>query len=125
MKPTDVKPSTYIESSIKINYEDPKFKTGDIVRISNYKNLFAKGYAPNWSEEVVIEKVKNAVVQANVISDLKVIKEIVVTFFKKEFQKTNQKEFRVEKIIKKKGDKLYVKWKPMIGLLAVGFMKKA
>ena len=53
------KTSTYIESSKKINNKDPKFKIGDIVRISKYKNIFAKGYVPNWSEEVfVIKKVK-------------------------------------------------------------------
>ena len=37
--------------------------------------------------------------------------EIVGTFYKKELQKTNQKEFRIEKVIKRKGDKFYVKWK--------------
>ena len=43
-----------------INNQDRKFKIGDIVRISKYKNIFAKGYTPNWSEEVfVIKKVKN------------------------------------------------------------------
>ena len=42
-KPVDVKPSTYIESSKEINYQDPKFKIGDIVRTSKYKNIFAKG----------------------------------------------------------------------------------
>ena len=47
MKPADVKPNTYIESSKEINYQDPKFKIGDIVRISIYKNIFAKGYVPN------------------------------------------------------------------------------
>ena len=51
-KPVDVKPSTYIDSSKEINNEDPKFKLGDIVRISKHKNIFAKGYVPNWSEEV-------------------------------------------------------------------------
>ena len=51
-KPVDVKPSTYIDSSKEINNEDPKFKLGGIVRISKYKNIFAKGYVPNWSEEV-------------------------------------------------------------------------
>ena len=62
IKPVDVKPSTYIESSKEINYQDPKFKIGDIVRISKYKNIFAKGYVPNWSEEVfVIKKVKHTV----------------------------------------------------------------
>ena len=37
--------------------------------------------------------------------------EIIGTFYKKELQKTNQKEFKIEKVLKKKGDKLYLKWK--------------
>ena len=95
----------------KNNYQDPKFKIGNIVRISKYKNIFAKGYVPNWSEEVfVIKKVKNTVPWTYAISDLK-REEIVGTFFKKELQKTNQKDFRVEKLIKRKDDKLYLKWK--------------
>ena len=95
MKPVDVKSNTYINSSKEINDNDPKFKIGDIVRISKYKNIFAKGYIPNWSEEVfVITKVKNTVLWTYVISDLK-DKEIVGTFYKNELQKTNQKEFRV------------------------------
>ena len=52
MKPVDVKPNTYIDSSKKIDYRDPKFKIGDIVRISKYKNIFAEDYVPNWSEEL-------------------------------------------------------------------------
>ena len=47
MKPVDVKSNTYITSSKEVNDEDPKFKIGDIVRISKYKNIFAKGYVPN------------------------------------------------------------------------------
>ena len=47
MKPIDVKDNTYINTSKKINYKDPKFKVGDRVRISKYKNIFAKGYMPN------------------------------------------------------------------------------
>ena len=54
MQPVDVKSSTYIDSSKEINDKDPKFKIGDIVRISKYKNIFAKGYVPNWSEEVFV-----------------------------------------------------------------------
>ena len=62
MKPADVKPRKYIDSSKEINYQDPKFKFGDTVRISKYKNILAKGYVSNWSEEVfVIKKVKNTV----------------------------------------------------------------
>ena len=58
MKPPDVKPITYSDSSKEINGEDPKFKISDIVRTSKYKFIFAQGYVPNWSEEVsVIKKV--------------------------------------------------------------------
>ena len=109
MKPVDVKSSTYINSSKENNDQDPKFKTGDIVRISKHKSIFAKGYVPNWSEEVfVIKKAKSTVPWTYVISDLK-DEEIVGTFHEKELQKTNQNEFRVEKVIKRKGDELYVK----------------
>ena len=60
MKPIDVKDNTYINADKEINDKDPKFEVGDHVRISEYKNIFAKGYMPNWSEEVfVIKKVKN------------------------------------------------------------------
>ena len=84
-------------------------KVGDHVRISKYKNIFAKGYAPNWSEEVfVVSKIKNTVPWTYV--DLNG-EEITGSFYEKELQKTNQKEFRIEKVIRRKGDKLYVKWK--------------
>ena len=66
---------------------------------------------PNWSEEVfIISKIKNTVPWTYVINDLNG-EEIIGTFYEKELQKTNQKEFRIEKVIKRKGDKLYVKWK--------------
>ena len=51
MKPTDVKDNTYINTNKETNDEDPKFKVGDRVRISKYRNIFAKGYTPNWSEK--------------------------------------------------------------------------
>ena len=111
MKPADVKSNTYTDSSKEINNKYTKFKIGNIVRISKYKNIFAKGYTPNWSEVVfVIKKVKNTVPWTYGIIDLKG-EEIVGTFYKKELQKTNQKEFRIENVIKRKGEKLYVKWK--------------
>ena len=84
MKPVDVKSYIYINSSKEINDKDSRFKIGDIVRISKYKNIFPKGYVPNWSEEVfVIEKVENTVLWTYVISDLNG-KEIVGTFYEKE-----------------------------------------
>ena len=99
MKPIDVKDNTYINTSKKINNKDPKFKVGDRVRISKYKNIFAKGYMPNWSEEVfVIKKVKNTVLRTYVINDLNG-QEIIGTFYEKELQQTNQEEFRIEKVI--------------------------
>ena len=54
MKPIDVKNNTCINADKEINNKDPKFKAGDHVRISKYKNIFAKGYMPNWSEEVFV-----------------------------------------------------------------------
>ena len=60
MKPTDVKSNTYIDSSKEINNKNPIFKVDDNVRISKYKNFFAKSYVPNWFEKVfVIKKIKN------------------------------------------------------------------
>ena len=110
-KPIDVKDNTYIKTSKEINNKDPKFKVGDHVRISKYKNIFAEGYMPNWSEEVfVIKKVKNTIPWTYVINDLNG-EEIIGTFYEKELQKTNQEEFRIEKVIRRKGDKLYVKRK--------------
>ena len=53
MQPVDVKDNTYIDCSKEINDKDPKFKVGDHVRISKYKNIFAKAYMPNWSEEIL------------------------------------------------------------------------
>ena len=109
MKPVDFKDNTCIDFKKKVNDKDPKFKVGDHVRISKYNNIFAKVYTPNWSEEVsVIKKVKNTVPWTYAINDLNG-EEIIGTFYEKELQKTNQKEFRIEKVIKRKGDKLYVK----------------
>ena len=62
MKPVDVEGNTYIDISKEVNDKSSKFKGSDHVRISKYKNIFAKGYTPNWSEEVfAIKNVKNTV----------------------------------------------------------------
>ena len=50
VKPIDVKDNTYINTNKEITNKDPKFNVGDYVRISKYKNIFAKGYMPNWSK---------------------------------------------------------------------------
>ena len=112
MKPADIKSSN----------EDLKFKIANIGRISKYKNIFAKGSTANCPEEVfMIKKVKNTVLWTYFVNAING-KEIVGTFYEKEFRKTNQKEFRIEKSIMRKRNKLYVKW--TITCLTAGQIKK-
>ena len=111
IKPIDVTSDSYAEYHEDSNEKDPKFKVGDCVRIWKYKNIFAKGYTQNWSEEIfIISKIKNTVLWTYVISDLNG-KPIAGSFHEKELQKTSQQKFRIEKVIKKKDDKLNVTWK--------------
>ena len=111
IKPIDVTDDSCAEYNEDSNKKVPKLKVGDHVRISKYKNSFAKGYVPNWSEEVfVASKVKDTVPWTYVISDLNG-EQITGSFYEKELQKTNQEKFRREKVLKWKGDKLYDKWK--------------
>ena len=102
MNPIDVKANTYINIGKEVNDKDPKFKVGDHVSITKYKNVFVKGYTPNWSQEMfVIKEVKNTVPWTYVINDLN-SEEIIETFYEKELQNIDQKEFRIEQVIKKK-----------------------
>ena len=94
MKPVIVKSSSYIDSSKENSEKDIKIKIGNIVRISKYKNIIPKNFTSPWTYAII---------------DLNG-KEIIGTFYEKEFQKINKKEFRIEKVIKKKDEKLYVKW---------------
>ena len=111
MKPIDVKDNTYIDSEKEVNDKNPKFKVGDHVRISKDENIFTKRYISNWSEEIfIIKKIKNTVLWTYVINDLNG-EEIIGTFYENELQGTKQNEFRIEKVIKRNGDKLHVKWK--------------
>ena len=85
MKPIDFKDNTYINIGKEVNVY-PKFKIGNHVRISIYQNIFAKGYTPNWSEEIfVIKEIKNTVPWTYVINDLNG-EQITGTFYEKEFQ---------------------------------------
>ena len=109
LKPIDIGDDSFAEYNEESNEKDPKFKVGVHVRISRYKIVFAKEYDPNWSEEIfIVKKIKNTVPWTYEISDLNG-EEIVGSFYEKELQKTNQKEFGIEKVVKRKGNKLYVK----------------
>ena len=116
MKPVDLRDNKYIDSSKEVNNNYPKLKVDDHVRISKYKNIFAKGYTPNWSEEVfVIKKVKNTVPCTYIINDLNG-EEIVGTFY------DNCK--RIEKVINKKVRDYMLNGKVMIVHSIAGLMKK-
>ena len=91
IKPLDLKSNTCIDSNKEINDKDPKFKIGDIARTSKYKNIFAKGYTRNWSEEVfVIKKVKSTVPWTYVINNLN-REEIDGMFYENELQKNRSR----------------------------------
>ena len=111
MKSIHFKGNTYINIDKEVNDKKPKFKVGDHVRISKYEKFFAKGYTTNWPEEsFVIKEIKNTVPWTYVINDLNG-EQIIRAFYQKELQKRNQEEFKIEKVIKKNGNKLYVELK--------------
>ena len=117
MKPIGVTCDSYAQNEDS-NKKYPKFKVGDHARISKYKNIFAKGYTPN-----KISKINNTVPWTYVVSDLNG-KLIIGSFYEKELQKTSQEKFRIEKVLKRKGDKFYVKWKGYDNSFNSGFDKK-
>ena len=104
---------------------NPKFRVENHVRNLKHKNIFAKEYAPNWPEEVfVISKIKNTFPWTyDVISDLNG-ENIVGTFYQKELQKTNQKEFRIQKVMKSKENNICMSnGEDMIVHITVGLVK--
>ena len=76
------------------------------MRISKYKNIFANGYMPNWSEEIFdIKNIKNTVPWTYIINDFHG-EEIIGTFYEIELQGTKLNEFKIEKVIKRKREGL-------------------
>ena len=111
IKPIDVTPNSYAEYNGDSNKKILNLKLVIMLRFQNRKNIFAKGITPNWWEGVfVVSKIKNTVPWTYVISDLNG-EAITESFYEKELPKTNQEKFRIEKLLKRKGDKIYVKWK--------------
>ena len=111
MKPIDVKSDSYAEYNVDSNEKDAEFKNDDHVKISKYKNFLLKDMLQIGQKKFfLLSQFKKSVPWTYVANGLN-SEEIVRTFCKKELQKTNQKEFRTEKVIKRKGNKLYVKWK--------------
>ena len=107
MEPVDLKSNTYINSSKEINDKDPKFKTGDTVRISKYKNIFTKGHVLNWPEEVfVLKKFEQTMPWTYFIADFNG-EDIVGTFYKRELGKVEQKNLEQINQIKEKAMKIF------------------
>ena len=87
MKPIDVKDNkrVYIDEH---NEKDSRFEVGDRVRISKFKNIFAKGYTPNWSKEIfIVDKINDTVPYTYNIKDLS-DEEIIGSFYDKELRKS-------------------------------------
>ena len=119
-KKIDVKDNTYIDSmelhsSNEVNDTDPKFEVGDHVRISKYQSIFIKGCTPK-------DTLRSTVLWTYVINDLNG-DEIIATFYEQKPQKTNQQEFRMENVIKRKGDNYISNGKVMIVHLIAGLIK--
>ena len=111
MKPVDVKSSTYIDSTKEINNEDPEFKIVDIVRISNIKTFLQKVTIQIGLKKFLqLKDLKTLCHRLMLIVILKV-KKLLESFTKKNCRNRIKKEFWIKKVIKRKGDKLYVKWK--------------
>ena len=87
MKPIDVKDNTYINISKELNDNDPKFKVGDHVRISKYKNILAEGYTPNWSEEVFVIKEIKIQFHRHMLLIILMMKKLLKHFMKKNCKK--------------------------------------
>ena len=97
MKHVDVKDYAHINFEKEINDRDTKFKVGDHVGISKYKNIFAKGYTPNWSEEVfIISKIKNTVPWTYIINDFNG-KKLLEHFMKKNYRRLIKKNLEQKK----------------------------
>ena len=97
IRPFDVKSNTYIDFSKEIDNKNPKFKIGHTVRVSKYKNIFVKGYTPNWSEEVfVIKKLKNTVLWTYAINYLNG-KETVVSLLEKDWERRIKNSLELKK----------------------------
>ena len=90
MKPVDVKDDTYIDFEKEVNDRDPKFKVGDHVRISKYKNIFAKRYTPNWYEDVFVIKLKIQF-HEHILLMILMVKKLLEHFMKKNCKKLIRK----------------------------------
>ena len=98
LKPVDLKPGMYIKLNTEKNKEGPKFKVSDHVRISKDKNIFAKGYYPNWTKEDLLLKKLKILCHEHTLLVILAVRKLLKRCTKKNRKKRNQKEFRDEKV---------------------------
>ena len=110
MKLIDVTPDSYAECNEDSNDKDPKFKVGDHVRIQNTKTFLLKDTLQMGQKKFLLLVKLKIQLRGHVIRDLNG-EPIIGSIYEKELQKTSQEKFRIENVLKRKGDKLYVKWK--------------
>lgn len=101
----------YLKDKLKVNDRKNKFNVGDVVRISKFKHIFEKGYTPNWTtENFTVKKINNTIPHTYILKDHKG-NPIQGCFYEHEMLKTKHPDvYLVEKIIKKRGNRCYVKW---------------
>ena len=116
---------TYIVSTelLRTNDKDPKFKIGDHVRISKYKNTFAKGYTPNWSEEVFVIKEVKVQFHGHMLLMILIVKKLLEHFMKKNYKRLINKNLLQEKLLKEKVINYMSNGKVMIVNLIAGLIK--
>ena len=95
IQPVDVKWSTYIDSRKEINEKVPKLRIGDIIRMAKYKNIFAKGYTPNWSEKVFVIKKLKTLCRGHMLLMILLIKKLLEHFTKNNFKNQIKKSLEL------------------------------
>ena len=94
MKSIDVKDNTYINLDKEVNDKDPKLKAGYQVRISKYRNIFTKGYTPNWSEEIFVIKEIKIQFHGHMLLMILMMRKLVEHFMKKNYQRQIKKNLK-------------------------------
>ena len=97
MKPVDIKDNTYTDFEKEVNDKHPKFKVGDHVRISKYKNIFAKGYTPNWSEELLLLVKLKMQFHGHMLLMISMVKKSLEHFMKKNCRRLIEKNLELKK----------------------------
>ena len=126
MKPVDVKDKTCIDSMelLHSNDKDPKFKVGDHVKISKYKNIFAKGYTPNWSEEVLLLIKLEIQFHGHMLLMILMEKKLCEHFVKKDCRRLIKKSIEQTKYLKERVINYMSNGKVKISHLLAGLIKK-